>query len=55
MCELGFGSARKAEIESYRAGCYDLGTRRVRVPYAEGNPRVIDLARPPHLFLGVEG
>jgi len=37
-----FGSARKMELESYPAGWYGLGTRVVRVPYAEGT-LVIDL------------
>ena len=31
-----FGSARKVEVETYPAGWYGLGTRAVRVPYAEG-------------------
>lgn len=37
-----FGSARKAEVERYPAGWYGLGTRVVKVPYAEGT-LVIDL------------
>jgi hypothetical protein len=37
-----FGAARKTEIEAYPAGWYGLGTRYVRVPYAEGT-LVIDL------------
>jgi hypothetical protein len=41
-----FGSARKAELETYPAGWYGLGTRVVRVPYAEGT-LVVDL-RDPH-------
>jgi hypothetical protein len=40
-----FGSARKMETESYPAGWYGLGTRIVRVPYAEGT-LVIDLRDP---------
>jgi hypothetical protein len=40
-----FGSARKMEVESYPAGWYGLGTRVVRVPYAEGT-LVIDLRDP---------
>jgi hypothetical protein len=40
-----FGSARKAEIETYPAGWYGMGTRVVRVPYAEGT-LVIDLRDP---------
>jgi hypothetical protein len=40
-----FGSARKVEVESYPAGWYGLGTRRVRVPYSEGT-LVIDLRDP---------
>jgi hypothetical protein len=40
-----FGSARKTELESYPAGWYGLGTRIVRVPYAEGT-LVIDLRDP---------
>ncbi len=40
-----FGSARKTEIEAYPAGWYGLGTRYVRVPYAEGT-LVIDLRDP---------
>ena len=39
------GTARKAELESYPAGWYGLGTRVVRVPYAEGT-LVIDLRDP---------
>jgi len=39
------GTARKAEIETYPAGWYGLGTRVVRVPYAEGT-LVIDLRDP---------
>ena len=40
-----FGSARKAEIDTYPAGWYGRGTRVVRVPYAEGT-LVIDLRDP---------
>ena len=40
-----FGAARKTEIEAYPAGWYGLGTRYVRVPYAEGS-LVIDLRDP---------
>jgi len=40
-----FGSARKTELESYPAGWYGLGTRIVRVPFAEGT-LVIDLRDP---------
>ena len=40
-----FGSARKAEVETYPAGWYGMGTRVVRVPYAEGT-LVIDLRDP---------
>jgi hypothetical protein len=40
-----FGSARKTQVESYPAGWYGLGTRYVRVPYAEGT-LVIDLRDP---------
>ena len=40
-----FGSARKTEMESYPAGWYGMGTRVVRVPYAEGT-LVIDLRDP---------
>src|SRR6202521_2482458 len=40
-----FGSARKTELESYPAGWYGLGTRVVRVPYAEGT-LVIDFRDP---------
>ena len=40
-----FGSARKIELESYPAGWYGLGTRIVRVPFAEGT-LVIDLRDP---------
>jgi hypothetical protein len=40
-----FGAARKTEIEAYPAGWYGLGTRYVRVPYAEGT-LVIDLRNP---------
>jgi len=40
-----FGSVRKAEIEKYPAGWYEMGTRVVTVPYAEGTP-VIDLRDP---------
>jgi hypothetical protein len=39
------GAARKTEIEAYPAGWYGLGTRYVRVPYAEGT-LVIDLRDP---------
>ena len=37
-----FGAARKTEVEAYPAGWYGMGTRYVRVPYAEGT-LVIDL------------
>lgn len=40
-----FGSARKTELESYPAGWYGLGTRVVRVPFAEGT-LVVDLRDP---------
>ena len=40
-----FGAARKTEIERYPAGWRGLGTRVVRVPYAEGT-LVIDLRDP---------
>ena len=40
-----FGTARKAELETYPADWYGLGTRVVRVPYAEGT-LVIDLRDP---------
>jgi len=40
-----FGSARKAEIETYPAGWRGWGTRVVRVPYTEGT-LVIDLRDP---------
>ena len=40
-----FGSARKTEVESYPAGWYGLGTRAVRVPYAEGT-LVVDFRDP---------
>jgi len=40
-----FGAARKTEIEAYPAGWYGMGTRYVRVPYAEGT-LVIDLRDP---------
>ena len=40
-----FGSARKTEVETYPAGWYGLGTRAVRVPYAEGT-LVIDFRDP---------
>jgi hypothetical protein len=40
-----FGAVRKTEIEAYPAGWYGLGTRYVRVPYAEGT-LVIDLRDP---------
>jgi len=40
-----FGSAKKIELESYPAGWYGLGTRIVRVPFAEGT-LVIDLRDP---------
>ena len=40
-----FGSARKAELESYPAGWRGFGTRIVRVPYTEGT-LVIDLRDP---------
>jgi hypothetical protein len=39
------GSARKTEVESYPAGWRGMGTRFVRVPYAEGT-LVIDLRDP---------
>jgi hypothetical protein len=37
-----FGAARKSELEAYPVGWYGMGTRYVRVPYAEGT-LVIDL------------
>lgn len=40
-----FGAIRKAEVETYPAGWYGLGTRVVRVPYSEGT-LVIDLRDP---------
>ena len=40
-----FGAARKTEVEAYPSGWYGLGTRYVRVPYAEGT-LVIDLRDP---------
>lgn len=40
-----FGSARKSQVEAYPAGWRGLGTRWVRVPYAEGT-LVIDLRDP---------
>jgi Domain of unknown function (DUF4136) len=40
-----FGQARKVEVETYPAGWYGLGTRAVRVPYAEGT-LVLDLRDP---------
>ena len=40
-----FGSARKAELETYPAGWRGWGTRVVRVPYTEGT-LVIDLREP---------
>ena len=40
-----FGSARKAEIETYPAGWRGFGTRVVRVPYTEGT-LVLDLRDP---------
>lgn len=40
-----FGAARKTEVEAYPAGWYGMGTRFVRVPYAEGT-LVIDLRDP---------
>jgi hypothetical protein len=40
-----FGSARKTEVEAYPAGWYGMGTRVVRVPYAEGT-LVMDLRDP---------
>jgi hypothetical protein len=40
-----FGSARKTQVETYPAGWYGLGTRAVRVPYAEGT-LVIDFRDP---------
>jgi len=40
-----FGSARKVEVETYPAGWYGMGTRAVRVPYAEGT-LVIDFRDP---------
>ncbi len=40
-----FGAARKTELEAYPAGWYGMGTRYVRVPYAEGT-LVIDLRDP---------
>jgi hypothetical protein len=39
------GSGRKTEVEMYPAGWLGLGTRVVRVPYAEGT-LVIDLRDP---------
>ena len=39
------GSARRTEVETYPAGWRGLGTRVVRVPYAEGT-LVIDLRDP---------
>ena len=39
------GSARRVEVERYPAGWYGLGTRAVRVPYAEGT-LVLDLRDP---------
>jgi len=39
------GSVRKTEVEAYPAGWYAMGTRYVRVPYAEGT-LVIDLRDP---------
>jgi hypothetical protein len=40
-----FGSAPRTELEAYPAGWRGLGTRIVRVPYAEGT-LVIDLRDP---------
>lgn len=40
-----FGSARRAELETYPAGWRGFGTRVVRVPYTEGT-LVIDLRDP---------
>ena len=40
-----FGAVRRSEVEAYPAGWYGLGTRYVRVPYAEGT-LVIDLRDP---------
>lgn len=40
-----FGAVRKSEVEAYPAGWYGMGTRYVRVPYAEGT-LVIDLHDP---------
>ena len=40
-----FGTARKQEVETYPAGWYGMGTRVVKVPYAEGT-LVIDLRDP---------
>lgn len=40
-----FGSARRTQVEAYPAGWYGLGTRYVRVPYAEGT-LVIDFRDP---------
>ena len=40
-----FGAARKSELEAYPSGWYGMGTRYVRVPYAEGT-LVIDLRDP---------
>lgn len=40
-----FGAARKQQVETYPAGWYGMGTRVVRVPYAEGT-LVIDLRDP---------
>ena len=39
------GAARKTEVEAYPAGWWGMGTRIVRVPYAEGT-LVIDLRDP---------
>jgi len=39
------GAARKTEVEAYPAGWWGMGTRLVRVPYAEGT-LVIDLRDP---------
>ena len=40
-----FGHAKKVEVETYPAGWYGMGTRAVRVPYAEGT-LVIDFRDP---------
>jgi Domain of unknown function (DUF4136) len=40
-----FGAARRTQVEAYPAGWYGMGTRYVRVPYAEGT-LVIDFRDP---------